>query len=154
MRKKMNEKETGINIRPMSNADVANVIALEKLISTGKNLLSDKDLLATDNRIRLHQNFIAEIGGKIAGAIIAQLEYIMIPVTEVCLINGFFVHPDYRGQGIGKKLVEAILDYCKTEDIYTIRAHVPQHDNELMRLFERMGFHRSRIINMDKTFET
>jgi len=149
----MREKNPEVNIRPMSDEDIPIVIALEKLISTEQNLLSEKDLLATELPNKHDYNFVAEVDKKTIGAIIAHLEYVMIPLIEVCMIQGFFVHPDFQNQGIGRKLVEAVLDYCRTEEIYTVRAYVPRNNSELMRLFEQIGFHSSNIINMDKIFE-
>ena len=150
----MNEKETGVNIRPMSDVDIPNILAIEKLITTGQQLLSEKDLYANNPRSQLYHNYVAEVGGNIIGAIFAHIGYIMIPVTEVCIIHGFFVHPGFRNRHIGSQLIKTLLDYCRTEEINTIRAHVPQYNNELIGFFERLGFHSSNIINMDKTFET
>ena len=150
----MNENEAEVNIRKMSDVDIPDIIAVEKLISIQQTLLSEKDILTSDPENKYYRNFVAEAGGNIVGVIIARLVYVLIPVTEACTILGLFVHPDFQNRGIGARLVEALLDYCKSEEIDTIRAHVPQHNSELMNFFTRMGFHRSNIINMDKTFET
>ena len=45
----------------------------------------------------------------------------MIPFTEVCIIHGMVVDPDYQQQGIGNKLLNVVLEYCHVEGINTIR---------------------------------
>ncbi|MBR0136923.1 MAG: GNAT family N-acetyltransferase [Erysipelotrichaceae bacterium] len=50
------------------------------------------------------------------------------------------VHPDYRGQGIGRKLVDAVMDALDKEGINKV-ALVAYEDNELGNAFwEHIGF--------------
>lgn len=99
-------------------------------------------------------SFIAEVDGQIAGFSINRSMYLMVPLTEVCIIHAILVHPDYRGHGIGSKLIKALLEYCQTEGIGTVRALIPKDNKELQAMFERQGFQRSRIVNFDRTFES
>jgi len=149
--KETNGKKFEVKIRPLSETDFPEIITLEKSISSKQNLLSMTDLYSTKNQI--NYNFVAEVDGNIVGGIIAQLTYLMIPVTETCVIHGLLVHPDFRKRGIGRKLVDTLLDNCRIEGIYTIRAQVPVQDSELLRFVVRIGFRSSNIINMDMTFE-
>jgi len=80
--------------------------------------------------------------------------YLMVPLTEVCIIHAILVHPDYQGRGIGRKLIQALLYHCQTEDIGTVRALIPEDNKELQAIFERQGFQCSNIINFDKTLES
>jgi len=77
----------------------------------------------------------------------------MVPLTEVCIIHAILVHPDYRGRGIGRKLIQALLKHCQAEGIGTVRALIPRDNKELQSIFRRQGFQRSHIVNFDRTFE-
>jgi ribosomal protein S18 acetylase RimI-like enzyme len=77
----------------------------------------------------------------------------MVPLTEVCIIHAILIHPDYQGRGIGRKLIQALLNHCQTEGIGTVRALIPADNKELQTIFERQGFQRSNIVNFDRTFE-
>jgi L-amino acid N-acyltransferase YncA len=46
------------------------------------------------------------------------------------------------------------VEHCEEEGINTIRALIEEHNNELTRFFERLGFNRSTVINYDKTFNS
>ena len=35
-------------------------------------------------------------------------------------IQDLIIHPDYRGKGFGKKLVNALLNYCKSKEFLWI----------------------------------
>ncbi len=99
-------------------------------------------------------SFVAEVDGQIVGFAINRSTYLMVPLTEVCIIHAILVDPDYRGLGIGGKLIEALLKHCQTEGIGTVRALIPTGNKELQDIFKRHGFKRSRIINFDKSFES
>ena len=142
-----------VNVRRMTRGDIGAILALERKIGKGKSRISYKDMIATDPEGPLDLSFGAESDGQIIGFILARLAYLSIPLTEVCIIHGIVVDPDYQRHGIGGKLVNALVDHCHAEGIDTIRALVEEENAELRRFAEQMGFRRSNIINYDKTFE-
>jgi len=147
-------KKDDVKIRRMTRSDIQAVLILDRKMSEGRGVLSYKDMAAVDPGGPLDLSFVAEVEGKVIGFIMTRLAYLMIPFIEVCIMQGIVVDPDYRGRGIGGKLLDELLDYCQAEEINTIRAIVPQ-GNEKLRLFiEAHGFRRSKIINYDKTFES
>jgi ribosomal protein S18 acetylase RimI-like enzyme len=143
-----------VTIRPMMRSDIHDVLALDRKLSGGHAFLSHKDMAATEPGGPLDLSFIAEIDGKIVGFIISRIAYLMIPLTEVCLVQGILVDPDHQEHGIGSKLFEKLLDFCNEEGIHTVRSLVDERNNELRRLVERLGFRKSNIINYDKNFES
>jgi GNAT superfamily N-acetyltransferase len=147
-------KEDAVKIRPMNRSDIHSILILDRKIGKGRGLLSYKDMAATDPGGPLDLSFIAEIEGKVIGFIMTRLAYIMIPFTEVCIIQGMLIDSEYQGHGIGSKLLDGLLDHCQAEGINTIRALIPERNKELRHFIEAHGFHRSTIINYDKTFES
>ncbi len=99
-------------------------------------------------------SFVAEVGGNIIGFIISRLAYVMIPFTEVCMLQSILVDPDYQNRGIGIRLLGKLVGYCQNEGINTIRVPIEEHNEELQRFIERLGFRCSTIVNYDKTFES
>ena len=149
-----NAKEVKVNIRRMERSDIHEVLALDRIIrGPGRDVISYDDLAAANPGTSPDVSFVAEVDGKIIGFSINRSTYLMVPLTEVCIIHAIFIHPDYQGRGIGRKLIQAVLYHCQTEDIGTVRALIPEGNKELQSLFERQGFQRSPIINFDKTFE-
>jgi len=149
-----NAKEAKVNIRRMERSDMHEVLALDRIIrGPGRDVISYDDIAAVDPGTSPDVSFVAEVDGKIIGFSINRSTYLMVPLTEVCIIHAIFIHPDYQGRGIGRKLIQAVLYHCQTEDIGTVRALIPEGNKELQSLFERQGFQRSPIVNFDKTFE-
>ena len=148
-----NVKETEVSIRRMTRNDIHEVLVLDRIIrSTERDVIGYEDIASANPGTPPDLSFVAEIGDRMVGFSINRSMYLMVPLTEVCIIHAILVHPDYRGRGIGRKLIEALLNHCQTEGIDTVRALIPEDDKELQALFERQDFQRSQIVNFDKTF--
>jgi ribosomal protein S18 acetylase RimI-like enzyme len=150
-----NAKEAGVNIRGMTRNDIHEVLALDRIIrGSGRDVIRYEDLASADPGTPPDSSFVAEIDGKIVGFSINRSTYLMVPLTEVCIIHAILIHPDYQGRGLGRKLIQALLNHCQTQGIGTVRALIPKENKELQAIFERQGFQSSNITNFDKTIET
>jgi ribosomal protein S18 acetylase RimI-like enzyme len=143
-----------INIRRMTRSDIDAIVALVNKTSSGKTRVTYKELAAYDPGGPLDLSFVAEAKGQIVGFTVARLEYVYIPLVEVCLIHTIGVDPEYQRRHIGAKLVSELSTHCRLQDINAIRALVREDDDELRSFIEHLGFHPSNMINWDKTFET
>jgi len=151
------EQLPDVKIRPMTRDDIRAVMSLDREIGRARGTassLSYRDLVVTDPGGPLDLSFVAELDGKVIGFIMNRLAYLMIPLAEVCIIQGILVHPDHQARGIGSRLMDGLLEHCRNEHISTIRALVEQGNDELRRFIEHHGFRRSTITNWDKTFES
>jgi ribosomal protein S18 acetylase RimI-like enzyme len=148
-------EEPKVSIRRMIRSDIHEVLALNRIItSSRRDIIKYEDLASANPGTPPDLSFVAEIDGRIVGFSINRSMYLMVPLTEVCIIHAIFIHPDYQGRGIGSKLIQALLEYCQAEGIGTVRTLIPRANKELRALVERHGFQRSRIINFDRTFES
>jgi len=149
-----NAKEAKVNIRRMVRNDIHEVLALNRIIQgSSRDVISYEDLASANPGTPPDLSFVAEVDGKIVGFSINRSMYLMVPLTEVCIIHAIFIHPDYQRRGIGRKLIQALLYHCQTENIGTVRALIPVDSKELQAMFERQGFQRSSIFNFDKVIE-
>jgi len=149
-----NAKEAKVNIRRMERSDIHEVLALDRIIrGSSRDVISYEDIASVNPGTPPDLSLVAEVDGKIIGFSINRSMYLMVPLTEVCIIHAIFIHPDYQGRGIGRKLIQAVLYHCQIEDIGTVRALIPEGNKELQAMFERQGFQHSHIVNFDKTFE-
>jgi GNAT superfamily N-acetyltransferase len=144
--------KTYLKTRRMMPGDVDAVLELSQKV--GKSQLCHSDLTSMSPGGALDMSFVSEDRGRIIGFMKARLEYMYVPVTEVCLIHAMVLDPDYRRQGIGSMLINALIDHCMLNDVNTIRALVNEHDTDLKTFAVNLGFHRSSIANYDKTIES
>ena len=147
-------EQTGPVVRRMAREDIDSVLALDRRVEAGSSLLSHADLLSLNPGGPGDLSFVAVTGNRLAGFMLARLQYLMIPFTEVCVIQGILVDPEYRRRGIGGELYRTLIEHCKAEHIGLIRALVPQYDTELRRFMGRYGFSPSVVTNFDRKLET
>jgi len=143
-----------VMVRRMSRADIDSVIDLDRKIGKGKSQITYKDMVALDPGGPLDFSFVAQVGNKITGFVLARLMYMGMPFSEFCVINAIDVAEDYQGKGIGRRLVDEVLDRCAKEGVNTVRAIFPEKNEKLRKNVENLGFHRSPIANYDITLES
>ena len=140
-------------VRHLTRSDIDTILELDKKIGKGKSSITYRDLISMDPGGLLDFSFIAEMNGKAVGFMLARIQYVYIPFTEVCLIHGVGVDPQYHGHHIGSRLINELFSHCQAEDIPAVRALVDQDNDTLRKFIESLGFQRSKIINYDRLFE-
>jgi GNAT superfamily N-acetyltransferase len=86
-----------------------------------------------------HNAFVALYENKIVGWIGAE-HSIMIEVLPQCEITGLVIDENYRGKGVGKKLIEKVKLWAKEKGIdkLSLRCNVKRIQTHLF--YEHMGF--------------
>jgi len=149
----MSATEGALNLRRMTRSDIDAVLDIDRKIGGGRGLITYRDMVAVDPGGALDLSFVAEVGGKVAGFILARLTYAGVPFVEIAIIQAIVVDPDSQRRGIASRLVNSLLGYCHAEGINTIRAVAEERNADLKRFFQGLGFRRSELINYVKTFE-
>jgi len=62
--------------------------------------------------------------------------------TEYAELKRMYVRPDFRGEGIAKKLLNHIADFTRENDIPILRLETGIHQTEAIGLYEKYGFKR------------
>jgi len=136
----------------MEPEDIAGVLDVDRNISGAQRAITYTDLITGDLGGVLDLSFVAEVSGQIAGFVLARHAYIGEPVVEVGLIQILGVAPTYWRQGIATKLVDALLERCKSRGLKTVRIMVNERDSQLQGFFEQhMGFRRGQLIDYSKS---
>ena len=52
-----------------------------------------------------------------------------------------YVHPDARGRGVGRALLEALIESTESAGIWTIQSGIFPENTASLRVHERAGFH-------------
>lgn len=95
---------------------------------------------------------IAEVGG----CIVAMLNVHASPKKRLRHIGefGITVRKDHWGQGIGTKLVEAMLDWARASKLLRkLNLKVQVNNTTAIRLYERFGFEKEGRIRRDSCVE-
>ncbi len=112
---------------------------------------------------------IAEAGGKTAGGLVgyrlddtpeeigADLPAMFVPLQELenlapgtWYINAVAAYPDFRGRGIGGRLLAAAEDFARQTDSRGLSLIVSDGNSGAVRLYERLGYEQVAARTMVK----
>ncbi len=143
-------KEEAIKIRLMEQQDIDAIFEIDNKISAVERAFTYADMIDGYIGGDIGASFVAETDGQVIGFALAAITYVPEQVTEACTIQVVGVDPDYRKRGVARKLVEALVDNCRSRGLKLIRIMVDQHDSQLQGLFESLDFRRGRLIDYSK----
>lgn len=121
-----------IVIRKMDMSDVPFVYE-EEIKIFGKSL-GEMTLYNEILHNKMSRYFIALVDNKRAAYVGSWLT---IPNAEIL---NLFVLDDFRGQGIGKKLIDEVIKVCDKELINMLTLEVRVSNNHAIKMYEDIGF--------------
>ncbi len=89
-----------------------------------------------------HPVLVAEIVGRVVGWA-CLTKWSERPAYDDTAETSFYVHSEYRGQGIGRKLKEATIDEARRLGFHTLLARVAEGSDASIHLNESLGFVRA-----------
>lgn len=106
-----------------------------------------KSMIENDN-----PQFVALDGDTVVGWI--DISPSSLPVSAHVGELGMGLLKEYRGQGIGKRLMQTALDKAKQKGLLRVELEVYEHNIAGIKLYEKMGFqHEGARINAAKLDE-
>jgi N-acetylglutamate synthase-like GNAT family acetyltransferase len=144
-------KKDSVKVRHVMHYDIDSILSLHKRIGVKQSNIAY--MISSGFGGPMDFSFIAEVDRKVVGVVIAHLMYVYIPITELCLINGIMVDPQYKRHHLGSKLVDELIKFCRTQNVTTIRALAEDTNKELNEFVQYHGFHPSKIVSWDKILE-
>ena len=104
-----------VKIRPMEPEDITGILIVDGKISGVARALTYRDLVHEAPGCQIDMSFVAEVDNQFAGFVMVYLTCVREQVSEACVIQIFGVDPQYQRQGIATKLIEALLDKCRSK---------------------------------------
>lgn len=123
-------------IRLAGSQDLDNLVAIENqaFITDRFNRRSFRYLLTRANA----ETLLFEVSGKVVG-------YVMLLFhkgTSLARLYSLAVLPNFQGQGIGRKLIEAAEKVASEHDCSSLRLEVRSDNQSGIRLYKAMGYRR------------
>lgn len=78
-----------------------------------------------------------EIVGYLAGSINEKCSYEEIQYGE---LNNMFINENFRGYGIGKKLIDSFKNYCKDNNIDNIKVTASYKNKDAINFYKKCDF--------------
>lgn len=120
-----------VHVNIMNESDIDDVVEISNLsFSTPWSRLSYEQELNNS----LAKYFVAKIDNKVIGFIGTWI------IVDESHITNVAVHPNYRKLGIGSKLIESMLNYCKEKNCNAYTLEVRESNKTAISVYEKHGF--------------
>jgi len=83
--------------------------------------------------------WMVEADGQVAGWISLQSFYGR-PAYNATVEISIYLHPDFRGKGLGKAVLSYAIEQCPALGVETLLGFIFAHNQPSLLLFEKMGF--------------
>jgi len=120
------------SIRKMTLDDLEQVVAIDQASFSLPWPARSFQFELTDNPAS--RCWVADLDGRIVGAVVAWL------IVDEIHIATFAIHPDFRKQGIGKKLLSHTLKSAKEDGALTSFLEVRESNDAALEMYRNFGF--------------
>ena len=120
-----------IELKQMTADHITQIAQIEKICFSAP---WSENLISSELGNRLSFWLVAMDGDTVAGYVGSQ------SVLDEADMMNVAVHPDYRRQGIGEKLVLALCDALREKGIRGVMLEVRQSNAPAITLYEKLGF--------------
>jgi ribosomal protein S18 acetylase RimI-like enzyme len=136
----------GVGVRPVELADIAGFRACVDAVMREREYLAYLEAFSlqqtaafvTTNIDSGNPHFVAAAGERIVGWCDIRRE--TIPVYSHCAALGMGVLEEFRGRGIGERLIRAALDQAKTGGFERVELSVYAKNTRAASLYRKIGF--------------
>ncbi len=142
-----------VTIRKLSAADTNEIIRIYKSITMQSGDIDIEEVIADRAYRDTNACFVAEHQGRLVGFIVSYQLTGSFGIQQSAWIPTFGVDPDFMGQGIGKKLAEAVFNYYKVKGVKNVYTSVRWYDTDVLSFLRTLGFDRSEFINLQKRLD-
>ena len=137
------EFATDDDLEPMADL-LADLFALESDFKPDRDKQLAGLYLILDNPA-VGQLFVLRAAGRVVGMANALFTVSTAEGRRVVLLEDVIVHPDWRGRGYGRKLVEHILAWTVTQGIPRITLLSDKDNAPALAFYQHLGFRSSAM---------
>jgi L-amino acid N-acyltransferase YncA len=137
-----------MKIRDAVGEDLSAIVGIYNSTIPSRVVSADTEPVSVEQRLpwfREHEPsrrpiWVMEDGGEVIGWLSLSDFYDARPAYHATAEIGVYVREDYRGRGIGRRLVEEAISRAPELGLKTLTAGAFGHNEASVRLFEAMGF--------------
>ena len=113
-----------------------------ELYSGVDDLFHEQEMLAIHKNRNWICRFIANDDGRKIGLVELSLRNIVDGClsSPVAYLEGLYLAPDYRGQGVGKEVIKILLSWCTSEGLKELATDTELKNEKAQKFYQSIGF--------------
>ena len=142
----MAETQTEVRIRALEDTDLEDIVGLdEKVTGSYRPEVWERRLVYYQRRDP-EASAVAEVDGRVVGFMLGEVRSGEFGLEEAAgWIEVMGVDPEQRGQAIGRRLAEHLLDHFRNRGASTVRTLVDEEMDQIAGFFTALGFEPGRM---------
>lgn len=92
--------------------------------------------------------FVARVDGQVVGMVNLLATVSTAEGARACWLEDVIVHPDYRGNGLGSRLLRHVVTAARAEGFARVSLLADRANTGAIRFYARHGFHASEMMTM------
>lgn len=142
-------------IRPAINADIDTLIHLLKvLFSVEEDFIFNETLQRQGLELMLNNErgcvLAAEMNGYVIGMCSGQITISTAEGGPALLVEDVIVQEEYRGQGIGRRLMKEIAEWGKTKGALRHQLLADRNNTSALEFYKRLGWQITELTCLRK----
>ena len=141
---------TTVIIRKLEKEDAQDISKISEAITTDQERADFTQIVEQQTQEIENASFVAECDGEVVGYMISYSLSGSFGIEKSAWVAMFGVDPKFMGQGIGRRLADAVFKFHKEKGIKDIYTSVRWDSTDLLSFFKTLDFNRSNFINLRK----
>ena len=141
-----------IHIRYLDKADLGSIVNIEERVTGAARLAYWEKKIEIAEAIRPHwASLVAEVDNRLTGFILGRAGELEFGLPgSVAWIEIIGVDPAYRGQGVGRAMIEKFVENAEDHGIRNIFTLVDHSSSDIERFFNQLGFIQGKMLHFQK----
>ena len=132
---------------------------LHELFTLESDFKPEREKQLRGLRLILHtpqigQLFVLRVDGKLAGMANALITVSTAQGTRVLLLEDVIVSRNYRGAGLGRRLVEHVCEWARAQGMTRVTLLADEANAPALAFYERLGFQESAMVVRRRSIRT
>ncbi|MDD5759184.1 MAG: GNAT family N-acetyltransferase [Desulfobulbaceae bacterium] len=145
-----------VKIRPAVSSDVEVLTSLlEILFSIEEDFFCNKPLQRRGLELMLSNErccvLVAEVNGQVVGMCSGQLTISTAEGGPALLVEDMVVLGEYRGQGIGQRLLAEVAGWGETQGVSRLQLLADRNNAQGLKFYKKLGWQTTELICLRKT---
>jgi ribosomal protein S18 acetylase RimI-like enzyme len=142
-----------IVVRKLKSKDTPSIGKIYQSITQASEMIDIQQVVSELADRKANACFVAEYQGRVVGFIMSYVLSASFGINKSAWIPILGVDPEFMGQGVGKKMAQAVLKFYRKQGIQEIHTSVRWFDSDVLSFFRTLGFNRSEFINLQKRLD-
>lgn len=144
-----------VNIRPAVSSDIEALTSfLAILFSIEEDFFFNKTLQRRGLELMLANDrccvLVADVNGQAVGMCSGQLTISTAEGGPALLVEDMVVLGDYRGQGIGQRLMAKVAEWAKTKGASRLQLLADRNNTPALEFYKHLGWQATELICLRK----